>query len=207
MPHEITIPGYAEAIAQERVWRGLAFLPHETKICGIPIQEMTPIHWERFRYAENPFIVGGEVRWIHIIHALWMLSPSFSGDSGEMERFQKSCAGIKLEEARKGLDDYFERTFLDACQGKIAIPYYSAAAGLVHSMSESPFHWAMEKTLETPLIISFQLIKARDRAAGLIVVNALSDKVRGDWLDEANKKTQGALEKRKKKGGKKRGKG
>ncbi len=179
----IEIPGYTDAVAEERRDRAFAFLGQQDTICGVPVHQMTPIHWEWFRATDNPFVCGGHVNSAHALHALWMLSVDFKADAAATQEFTERHLTIDVESLYRDLDAYMVRMFLDAPYGKEGLPYYSAAAGMVHGMAEAPYNWDTERTLRTPLPIIFQLLKAKDRAAGIIVINRKSDKVRGDWLD------------------------
>lgn len=179
----IDAPGYLEAVADERRNRAVAFLDQTEIICGVPVVQMTPLHWEWFRVTDNPFVCGGNTERPHIlVHALWLISTAFKPIKEEEEVFRKKSLGIDARELSSALREYFFRTFLDSPDGPKAIPYISAAAGLIHAMSSEPYRWSRSETLTTPLIIIFQLIKARDMALGLKVSNKQSDKARGDWL-------------------------
>lgn len=186
----IVIPGLDEAIAEERRDRALAFIGQTEIICGVPVKQMTPIHWEWFRATNNPFVIGGEVTPEIAVHSLWLLAEAFESTKEASDLFAVSHAYL-LKDAvpfllRKELDEYFDRMFLDAPYGKDGLPYYSCAAGLGHAMAQEPYRWDTDRTMKSSLPVIFQFLKARDKAAGEVVINRKSHAIRGAWLDSQN---------------------
>lgn len=197
MSEDCCIPGYNDAIAEERRDRAIAFLGIRETIAGVEVEQLTPRRLEWLRATDNAYVCGGEVGKATILQFLWFVSPEFTTEQTKRDDFIASHSKLNFKLADKAIDAYLERTFLDAPRGKVTTPYVSIAADLAHAMSDVPFHWPVETTLTTALPIIYQLLKSKDRAAGLVVINRKSDKVAGDWLDGLNKRLS-----KEKKGGK-----
>lgn len=199
MPSQSCIPGYDEALASERKDRAFVFIGLKEKICGLDCEYLTPRRLEWLRAFDNPFAVGGDsVPNTAILQFLWVVNPNFTTDKEKRNQFIEGCAGLKIADAPKEIDEYLDRAFLDAPTGKPAVPYVSVAASLVYSMSRDPFHWTMERTLDTPIQIIYQLLKADDYHNGRTVHNARSSKIEADWqrgLNVVQHKTGRGLEK------------
>lgn len=198
MPQKSCIPGYEEALASERRERAFPFIGLKEKICGIECEYLTPRRLEWLRAYDNAFVVGGEVSTASILQFIWMVNPNFTTNKDTRDQFIKGCARIKVDEAPKEIDQYLDRAFLDAPTGKPSTPYFSVAASLIYSMSRDPFRWDMERALDTPLQITYQLIKADDQFNGRSINNQRSDKIKADWqstLEVVQHKTAKGLEK------------
>lgn len=182
-----TIPGYAEAQDSERVDRSLAFLGISERIAGVECAALTPHRVEFLRAFSNPFIVGGVAKTGHILQFIWLVNPDFQVGKEHQQEFVEKCAALDLEQARKDIDQYLDRAFLDAPYGASEIPYAAFAAHMIYSMAGEPFRWAKEQTLHTPLAIMYQLLKCDEKAHGRVVINRRSDKSSGDWLAKLNK--------------------
>lgn len=180
----LTIPGYDEALASERRDRALAFLGQKERIAGIECNMLTPRLMEWLRALENPYIIGGEVKPAMMLQFLWIVSTEFQ--RGDKDEFIARVAVMDGNLIAEGIEAYIDRMFLDSPDGKPSKPLFSYAAGLAHEMAREPYRWDVERTLETPLPIIFQLIKAKDKYEGGVVVNKKSDRIIGDWLDEIN---------------------
>lgn len=188
MSEDCCIPGYNDAIAEERRDRAIAFLGIRETIAGVEVEQLTPRRLEWLRATDNSYVCGGEVTKATILQFLWFVSPHFTTDKKARDTFIANHTKLNCEAASRAIDAYLDRAFLDAPRGKASTPYVSIAADLAHAMSDKPFHWPVETTLTTALPIIYQLLKSKDRAAGLVVINRKSDKVAGDWLDGLNKR-------------------
>ena len=140
----------------------------------------------------SPFVCGGEISTASILQFLWIVSDAFQpmDDAARDTFIECLLTTIDFNEALDGINQYIERTFLDAGEGTPSIPFYSQSAALIFEMSEKPYRWSIEKVMKTPLRILYQLIKAKDRNNGIVVVNSRSHAVRGKWLKELNEKIQ-----------------
>lgn len=179
------IPGYAEAENSERRDRSIAFIGLPERICGIACRPLTPFLLEYLRANGNPFICGGTISEAAILQFIWFVSADFKPEKENQDAFLASVEDLDLSNAPQEIEDYLERAFLDSSNGgPDSKQYYALAAYLVFSMAKEPYRWPMEKTMETSLAVLFQLIKCKERAEGVTVVNIRSDKVASDWLSE-----------------------
>lgn len=181
MPEEIHIPGFAEALASERKDRAVAFFQTADALGEFTVAPLTPYRLEILRASQNPFVTGGQIAESDILLFLWIVSPAFSFEIANRDKFMESHLQFPPTETVNEIEQYIDRMFLDEPHGAVAMPYYSMAAGLIYEMACVPFGWSDEKTLHTPLPVIFQLMKARDKHAGAVVVNKRSYKVQGDF--------------------------
>lgn len=188
MAEEIQIPGFEEAIASERKDRSVALLGLGELIAGIKVAPLTPRRLEWLRAVENPFVVGGKVSPAAILQFLWLIHAGFQPGEDALTNFVQSHGGLDADELREGIDEYLDRAFLDSPRGAPGTPYYAPTVSYYHSLviAYPGGGWTLERVLDTPLPVIFQLIKADDRYNGRLVYNGRSDKVAGDWLDEQN---------------------
>lgn len=188
------IPGFAEAQDSERVDRSIAFIGLTELIAGVKCAPLTPFRVELLRAYGNPFIVGGIVSIESILQFLWMVNADFKLGSDYTDAFIEKHAGLDIESARNGIDEYLDRAYLDAPSGSTEKPFFAPAAGMVVAMSDEPFRWTMERTLATPLAVLYQLIKCRDKSQLATVINRRSDKVASDWLDTMHVITETSID-------------
>ncbi len=192
MAEDIAIEGYEEAIASERKDRAVALLGLGELIAGIHVEPLTPKRLEWLRAFSNPFICGGEISPFHLHKFMWIVSsefvPEFNAEKPKETAFIGYAGTLDATELREGIEEYLDRAFLDAPQGKAGTPYYAPTISYYHTLviAYPGGGWTLERVADTPLPVIFQLIKADDRYNGRIVYNGRSDKVAGDWLDRQN---------------------
>lgn len=188
MAETTCIQGFAEAIASERKDRATCLLGLPELIAGIQCAPLTPRRLEWLRAFNNPFVCGGASSVSSLLQFLWFVSLEFSFDAGPEKRdaFIESKLGLDVGEAVEGIGEYLDRAFLDAPHGKPGKPYYAPAVGLYHSMNTSYPHgeWTLERTLDTPLAVIYQLIKVDDISKGCAVLNRRSDAVAVKWAEQ-----------------------
>ena len=187
MPDDCCIPGYIDAVRSECRDRALSFIHAPEMLAGQCVDLMTPIHLEYLRAAENPFICSGVESVEAAVQFVWIVSKEFNTEKDSVKQFAKKLLDYNYDDLVKDIDDYLERTFLDAPIGKPSEPFYSMSASLVFSMSDKPFNWSMFQTMNTPLRTIYQLLKVKSESNGAIVLNKRSGKVKSDWLDNIQK--------------------
>ena len=191
MKGEIIIPGYLESVASEQRDRSVAMLGLGDVIAGIEVERMTPIHMDWFSALNCPVICGGTITEPAMLQFLWILQRDFCLDDDQKEAFIARFLESDFTEIWAGIQEYLERTFLDAPHGgREEIPYYCNSVYFIRAMSAEPFRWTMEQTMKTPLQILYQLLKCDHKMNGGTVVNKRSHKVRGDWMDDINARNQ-----------------
>jgi hypothetical protein len=181
-------PAYSRILEEEKRDRASIFCGKNELVAGVSVLPMTPLILETLVAFENPLLVGGEITRGSVLHFLWIVSDGFSTAEAAREAFLKEWAiRIDKDSAAFEINFYIERTFMDSASGKLSKPYFSMAAFLIHQMAKNPFRWSMEKTMQTPLRIIFQLLKASAQEDGEIVFNKRSDKALGDAAAELNR--------------------
>ena len=185
MANESCIPGFDAAIAGERRDRSKALLGLPELIAGVVCMPLTLRRFEWLRAYNSPFVCGGKITDGAILQFLWFISPLFPFDAIQEGRdaFIETNATLDVVETMEGIDAFLDAAFLDAPEGATSKPYYSPTAGLYHSLNESypNGEWTLERVLDTPLNVIYQLIKAADKSRGCLVTNRRSDALAGKW--------------------------
>ena len=184
MADQSPLSAHEAALASERKDRAVAMLGLPELIAGVQVEPLTPRRLEWLRAMGNPFICGGHCPTEAIPDFLWYVSSCFEFGNDEKRReFLASILSLDVEEAREGIDEYLDRAFLDAPTGKESVAYYSTSAGLYHSLNVSypGAGWHLERVLDTPLRVTYQLIKAADRERGCSLVNRRSFAAQAEW--------------------------
>lgn len=208
------IPGYDDALREERRIREEIFLGVNPRICGIEIQNITPFLLARLSQMETPFLCGGPVNKSDIIYFLWALSPAFVGEKRKYPRsnfFRKLTFRNPLgpyaqrdafiadvskhlskqwKEAEASIDEFVRDTFMDANNGGSieSVPYVTGVAWMLYKMSCEPFKWHTDRVMHTPVRFIYQLTRCHRLENGAILYNEKSDGVKARWLDVLNGK-------------------
>jgi len=197
---EYEIPGYNDALAEERRIREEAFLDLPHSICGIKIHQLTPRLLTRLNLVRTPFIFGGSITDARVAQFLWILSLEYVPNSGMRDSFieslLKSLAG-DFETAIEEIDEYLDDTFLDAPHGggrSDEAPYVCSIAWTIYSMAKEPFRWDEARTMDTPLRKSWQLMRCRALDNGATLVNRKSDSITNEWGGKLNAMLGGSEE-------------
>ena len=182
---------YDAALAGERKDRSVAMLGIPEMIAGIRVAALTPRRLEWLHAVENPFACWKREYWdsapdTAILHFLWFVLPQFSFDLGTDARdeWMESQLGLDVAEAREGIAEYLDRTFLDAPTGSAGVSYHSYSAGLYHALNTSypQGGWTWQTVMDSPIRVLTQLIKAADIARGCAVGNKRSGEIHERWL-------------------------
>lgn len=181
MPSTLIIPGYDEALADERKAREEAYLDAPHFICGVRLRQITPRILARLFFVETPFLSGGHLGTEHIAQFLWICHWDYSLDIHDRDAFIKTLKGQDYSELAAEIDQFIDDTFLDTPQGSAGIPYFCNFAWFEYIMHKA-MGWDSEYTLNQPLRRIYQLIRCMELESGAILSNKRSDKVRGDWL-------------------------
>ncbi len=180
------IPGYEEAVAKERAARNGVYLGTPYSLCGFKVRNITPRILATLTEARTPFIFGGKIEseapFIQFILACQ------DAESRNMDATTEAAVLADLDEWEREIDEFVALTFLDSQGGDSDdAPIASAIANYEYRMSREPFRWDYEtKTADTPIRRINQLIRCDDRYNGGAVMNPLSSKIEGDWLDGVN---------------------
>jgi len=141
-------------------------------------------------FTRTPFIFGGDVSdesvFVQFIAIL-------KADDYSLDEITAKAMDADLDEWEREIGDFITLTFLDAPGGGETdeAPIASACAWLEWRFASAPFGWDYDtKTALTPLRRLYQLARCQEREAGQAVVNPLSGRCEGDWLDKVNEELQ-----------------
>jgi hypothetical protein len=164
------IPGLAEEVAKEakrvEYLREIAFLDIPLEMCGIEVEQFKPRHWQRLSIAGNPFVCGGTISAEAILQFFWVISPRFSTDPREAQKFAEETAAILpesdkcAEEIQRYLDDSFMDRRASAVSHSTPLPNCGPTSSVIHDMA--PHGRPMSEVLGTPFGALFQLIRHLD---------------------------------------------
>lgn len=181
MPQQLIIPGYEEALASERRAREEAYLDAPHFICGVKLRQITPRILARLFAVETPFLGAGEQTDAHAAQFLWACHWDYTQDIHERSKFLKYIRGIDYDRAVLAVREFIKLTFIDAPTGSDGVPYVCSLAWFEYAMHKV-MGWPSDYTLDQPMRRIYQLIRCQQISNGDVMVNRISDKVRGDWL-------------------------
>lgn len=189
------IPGYDDALKEERKIREEVFLDLPENICGFKIKQITPFLYARLCVMETPFLSGDDVTPKEVIRFLWALSVDFSEEQEKRDAFiesvVKSLEG-RWDEAYEAVEKFLDDTFMDGpvAGGTDSVPYVSGIAWMIFRMGCDPFRWDKERTLHTPMREIYQYMRCADIDRGRIMYNR-SDTIKARFLDDLNAQGKG----------------
>jgi hypothetical protein len=175
---------YEAALASELEDRAFVFLELPETICGVPCEPLTPRRVEWLRLAKSPFIIGGKVGPVEIAQFLWIVSKSFVPNKEKRNDFLQSNLGLDVVQARKDIEEYLDRAYLNAMGSSNQRPCISPCASYAYALAGEPYRMPWREVLDTPLGVIFQLLGALDMSQGRAMINKRSDKVNNDYAAE-----------------------
>lgn len=211
----LVTPGYAEAVANERLVRDAAFLCRVETVAGFDLRPMTLRHYLVLRLAGSPCLAKtGDVEPWQAAAFLWLLSPEWTPGARARARFMRRCrpfaqpglplfstqraiarwgrqskaAKARLAEVVKGIREFVEETMLDrpsGGKGGYGPSYYSDVCFWWGTLGRNGYPMSREEILETPLKILFQSLREITESKGGHVVNK-SDGLKAEHLQRLN---------------------
>jgi hypothetical protein len=197
-------PGYREALRAESEARDYAFLDLPRSICGIDVGPVTLRQLLARLALRCPFVADLPAETIiqfpdpagEIGAFIWHISNARARSAGSRldehlarERLCKQLAFVSAEDAIAGIKEFLKITFLDApgSGGKTYIPTASIAATLVDIFA-AEYGWNEDRILDSAMVKLYQLLRERTLRLNpkAVLHNRLSDKIRGQYLKEAN---------------------
>lgn len=155
------IPGYQEAVSEERWSRDLAFFDFPIPLCGVMVRQLCPIHYALLDRAKNRFVSGGIIRPEDVAQLLWIVSEDFSTDATKRDAFIADIGPrVSFIGARVEINGYFDRAFMDAppSGGVGQRSYTSWLASIVHLVA-SEYGWDDTAILNKPFARIFQYVR------------------------------------------------
>lgn len=185
-----TIPGYAEACAEERAVRDLALLADPVPLCGVIVNQFTPRHSIRLGFCHNGFLVGGrDLTPEDVAMFLWFVAVDYSFEEAKRDAFVGRLAELKFIGAIESINGYLENAFMDAPGGGGGGKSYTAPAATLVDLMGHEYGWSMQTTLNTPWAVLFQLVKHIKRRSNpkALQFNPRSDGKLSEWLQAQNR--------------------
>lgn len=190
---------YEAALASELKDRARVFLEIPETICGIECVPLTPRRVEWLRVYESPFIVGGMVDSYEIQRFIWIVSKDFKPSKTGRNIFLPKVLDLDFEKARKEIDEYLERAYLNAMSAGNQRPCISPCASYAFALAGEPYRMPWREVLDTPLGVIFQLIGALEMSQGKPMINKRSDAVNVRYAEALNAAQKAEAEKPKRK--------
>jgi hypothetical protein len=196
------IPGYADAVKQERFIRTAAFAPILERVCGVLVNPLTFQHLAMLETCGSPFVCGGPISIMDVGAFLWIVSPEYCKSKWKRKRFLRRVGKLRyvfpsplppdfhpgrytLERAVHEVFDYIseaERDLPGSSGGRGGPGYYSIPAVIVDTIA-SAYGWGESYIMQTPIK---RLLQYRNRIMERNGAGTLfnpSDAVRQRWLD------------------------
>ena len=153
-------PGYAEAVAQENLVRGVACLGLNERICGLEVRPLTAWHVRWLMLNRSPFLGKYPAAMLcakpdivdDIMRFLWIVSPLYKPGSkptagwrrrvwpSARDRFNRRYSPIvkqKLDQVVAEILQYMDEAYLDAGEGSTGEKsYYEFEIAVAHEMHE-----------------------------------------------------------------------
>lgn len=195
------IPGYLEAVIQERLVRDVALLGLPESIGAFEVRSMTFEDYIALRICNSPFIPPwhGCTR-TETASFLWLLAPTPRRDQKSRARFMKRFRNLTATPEQfaltvKAAFEYVRETFQDRpALEETMIPeasYYSDIVTVIANLARE-YGWDYRACLKLPLKVGFQCLKEiRDVRCAMggqrAILGNPSDVVRNQWLQDRNK--------------------
>lgn len=184
----------AAAEAGENERRAEDFLDLPRTVCGLPLRAMTPRDWLTLGYINNPFVIGGEIRSVHIPQFLCALHAEPPVGWLANRRFFRHVAALPFAQSESEIFGYVARIFADGPRGSgdgKPIGTHFVAALIVRIAAGIP-SLSPQEIMDTPLPQLFQFQKvlatdeARRRGAKFRDIGPL-ERLMGECLEECNR--------------------
>lgn len=164
-----SVPGYREALDQEREDREIPFLDLPETLCGIEVRPFTPLALLRLDAAKNAFAVGGFPNEIDIGFFLMVVSADYTTPSRFEQAigiawlrcflFGRRIRKLKSQRAIEQIDAYLKAAYADSPgdTGQNSESTTCWAATLVHQLA-TRYGWTEEYVLNLPFQRIFQYL-------------------------------------------------
>ena len=200
--HEI--PGYSEALAEEREMRARVCIgvPHD--VCGVALRPMTLQDFVNMQALRSPFVSGGFIRRMDCLQLICYMRTDYvmPTDSWLGRWKAKRRNSVVLRKLRStttgeligGINNYMDTMFLDSpassSGGVESAPIASSTASIIDQLGYS-YGWSIDEMMTVELPLIFQLFRIRhimDGGKRSALINRKSSKVIGEYLRKINSK-------------------
>lgn len=160
-----TIPGFLEAVAEERFARDAAFLPVTETVAGVEVRPLTLRTLCILQAIDSPFVMGRRgVTGAEVAAFLWVVSSGYNPSaSWRRRRFVRRLRDLPFADTVAAINAYLGRTFADLASGGPAQrSYYSTTASLV-DLFAGEYGWSEAAILDLPVTRAIQYQRAIER--------------------------------------------
>ena len=198
--HEI--PGYDEALAEEREMRARVCIgvPHD--VCGVALRPMTLQDFVNLQALRSPFVSGGFIRRMDCMQLVCYMRADYVAPSnnwlGRWLGKRRNSAVLRrlrtmsTSEIIGQINNYMDTMFLDSpassSGGVESAPIASSTASIIDQLGSS-YGWSIGEMMAVELPLIFQLFRIRhimDGGKRSALINRKSSKVIGDYLRKLN---------------------
>ena len=196
------IPGYKEALAEERELRGRVCIGIPFVVCGVHLRLMTLRDYVNLQALRSPFVAGGFVRRTDCLQILCYMQTGYrEPKQGLIGRFlarRRNSEILKLVQKFDtlqliaGINEYIDAVFLDSPASSVSAgessPIASSTASIIDQLGSS-YGWSIDEMMDVELPLVFQLFRIRHLMEGgkrSALINRRSSKVIGEYLRTVN---------------------
>lgn len=201
--HEI--PGYSEALEEERELRSRVCIGVPLEVCGVALRTMTMRDFVSLSALRSPFVAGGYIRRMDCLQFACYMATSYvepkQGWIGRWQAKRRNSKVLKRLQSSPTLDligkinDYMDAMFLDSpassgAAGSESAPIASTTASIIDQLAAS-YGWSIDDIMQVELPLIFQLFRIRHIMEGgkrSALINRKSSKVIGEFLRKLNSK-------------------
>lgn len=147
-------------IENASAWSNESWVDINEDCYGIEILNMNLRHLMMLDGIETPFLKGGNIADTDVALFLWIVSKEFCFDEKKQKEFFKKVVKIRNLSAINWIKEYLQKTFIDSDtmkQGEKGQVYFIS---YFVDMFAKEYNWDLEKIMNLPLRIAFQLITA-----------------------------------------------
>lgn len=194
------VPGLKDAQKEENFFWDSAFLGLSEKICGFYVKPLTVRHLIYLQTVNSPFLLRAPMELFlelpgianHMQRFMWIVSTGFNPTSSfRRELFYLFYRAFFVRnpapQAILEICEYINEAFADLIKtGHPQSSYCSVAASCIDLLAHE-YGWPLEKCMDTPLKIIFQLSQCIRERNGKRPPKH-SDRLLAEWLEGENRK-------------------
>ena len=187
------IPGYREAVTEERRRRERAWIGLVDDIGDVPIAPLTLRRFVTLAVLGNAYVTAGKAPTVaDTVQLLWICSTDYRPDQRAFEtwaaRTMKKAPIVRLV---AGIEAYLAAAFFDANGSDGAAPSTTPAWGWPAAWVDQfarEYGWTVDQVMDTPIAQLFQLerLLVKRIKPDSLFTNPLSDAAKRQWLETQN---------------------
>jgi hypothetical protein len=179
-----------KAVSKEQFDRNLSMLQLPETVCGVSLRPLTLSDMVRHSVVGSPFINGGWHYDVTQTLRFYTLQCTHRSAFRKWQMRRRLVSRVNLDIAADAALEFVEGAFTDAPvpSGVVDGPsYYSPGVAAVDLLAQE-YGWTLSEIQSLPLKILFQFYnRISHRQSPRAILFNPSDRVRGDWMNSANK--------------------